>query len=91
MFRDTANQVGKIALGLIKNASSKINNIAWQRINQVITQGGKEIERILPKVLHGAIDDVYQMPFRLLRRFGKEQFHKLKKKYFALTNYCYVI
>ena len=28
--RDTVNQVGKIALEIIKNASSEINNIAWQ-------------------------------------------------------------
>ena len=57
--RDTDNQVGKIAPGLIKNASSEINNIAQQRINQMISQGGKEIERILPKILRGATEDVF--------------------------------
>ena len=41
--RDTVNQVGEIAPGLIKNASSEINNITQQRINQVISQVGKEI------------------------------------------------
>lgn len=41
MFRDTANQVGKIAPGLIKNASSEINNITQQRINQVIKEEKK--------------------------------------------------
>ena len=30
---DTVNQVGKIAPGLIKNASPEINNIAQQRMN----------------------------------------------------------
>ena len=35
--RDSVNQVGKIAPGLIKNDSSKINNIAQQQINQAIT------------------------------------------------------
>ena len=43
--RDTANQIGKLAPGLIKNASSEINNIAQQRINQIISQGEKETER----------------------------------------------
>ena len=43
--RDTVNQIGKIATGLIKNASSEINNIAQQRINQIISQGEKETER----------------------------------------------
>ena len=50
MLEDTVNQVGKIALGLIKNASVEINNIAKQRINQIIRQGG-------------AIEDMYQTPF----------------------------
>ena len=36
--------------GLIKNASLEINNIAQQRINQIINQGGN-VERILPKIL----------------------------------------
>ena len=35
--RDSVNQVGKIAPGLIKNDSSEINNIAQQQINQAIT------------------------------------------------------
>ena len=34
--RDTVNQLGKVAPGIIKNASSEINNIAQQRINQII-------------------------------------------------------
>ena len=61
--RDTVNQVGKIAPGIIKNASNEINNMAQQRINQIVCQGGKEVERVLPKILRGAIEDVYQTPF----------------------------
>ena len=78
--RDTVNQVGKIAPGLIKNASTEINNIAQQRINQIIREGGKEAERVLPKVLRGAIEDVYQTPSRFLGKFGKQQQNKLKNK-----------
>ena len=58
--RDTDNQVGKIAPGLIKNTSSEINNIAQQRINQMISQGGKEVEKILPKILRGATEDLFR-------------------------------
>ena len=64
----------------MKNAGNKINNIASQRINQIKTQGGKEMERVLPKILRGAIEDVYQTPFRLLGNFGKQQLNKLKRK-----------
>ena len=57
--RDAVNKLGKTALGLIKNDSFEINNIAQQTINQIIRQGGKEVERALPKILRGAIEDVY--------------------------------
>ena len=55
--RDTVNQVPKP--GGIKNASNEINNVAKQRINQIITEGGKEVESILSKILRGAMEDVY--------------------------------
>ena len=42
--------VRKIDLpGLIKNARSEINNIAQQRINQVIIQGGKKLSMFFQK------------------------------------------
>ena len=47
---DTVNQAGKITFGLIKNASKEINNVAQQRMNQIIRQGRKEVERVLPKI-----------------------------------------
>ena len=78
--RDTVNQAAKIVPGVIKNASNEINNIAKQRSDQIISQGLKEIERVLPKVLRGAIEDVYQTPFRLLGNFEKQQLNKLKRK-----------
>ena len=36
--RDTVNQAAKVATGVIKNASNELNNIANERINQIITQ-----------------------------------------------------
>ena len=69
--RDTVNQAGKTAPGLIKNASWEINNISQQRINQIISQGEKEIERVLPNILRGAIEEVYKTSFWLLRKFGR--------------------
>ena len=78
--RDTVNEAAEVAPGVIKSAANGINNIAKQRINQIIWQGRKEIERDLPKVLRGAIEDVYQTPVRLLRNFGKQQPNKLKRK-----------
>ena len=78
--RDTVNQIGKIAPGLIENANSEVNNITQPRINQIITHGGKEIERVLPNILRGSIEDVYQTSFRMLGKFGRQRFQKLKNK-----------
>ena len=80
--RNTVNQVGKIAPGIINKATSDINKIAQQRINQAIKTDGTEVERIAPKIIRGAIKDVYKTPFRLLGNFGKKQFQKIKSKLF---------
>ena len=63
----------------------EINNISQQRINQIIRQGGEEAERVLPNMLRGAIEDVYQTPFPLLGKFGKQQLNKLKKQNVTLN------
>ena len=78
--RDKVNQAAKVAPGVIKTAADDINKVAEQRINQMISKGGAEVERVLPKILRGAIEDVYQTPFRLLGNFGKQQLNKLKRK-----------
>ena len=80
--RDTVNQVGKIAPGIINKATSDINKIAQQRIDQAIRTGGAEIERVAPKIIRGAIEEVYKTPFRLLGDLGKKQFQKIKRKLF---------
>ena len=63
-----------------KNATKEINNVAQQIINQIINQEGKEVEKMLPKFLRGAIKDVYQTPFKLLGNFRKQQLNTLKNK-----------
>ena len=92
--RDAVNEGAKVAQGVIKGATNYINNIAKQRIDQIISHGGKEIDCVLPKVLRGVIEDVYQTPFRLLRNSGKQQLNKLKRKIyikntFIFLNYMY--
>ena len=66
---------------MIKAATNDINNIANGRINLIILQGGIVVERVLPKILRGAIEDVYQTPFRLLDNFVKQRLNKFKKIY----------
>ena len=80
--RDVVNQAGKVAPKLINQATGEINKIAQQRIDQVIRSGGAEIERVAPKIIKGAIEEVYKTPFRLLGNLGKKQFQKIKRKLF---------
>lgn len=46
----------------------------------MISQGGPELEHVLPKILRGPIEDVYQTRFRLLGDFGKKTFNNIKRK-----------
>ena len=77
--RDVVNQVGKVAPSIINKATSDINKIAQERIDQAIRIGGAEVERIAPKIIRGAIEEVYKTPFRLLGNLGKKQFQKIKQ------------
>ena len=74
------NQAAKIVPRVIKAATNDINEIAQNRINQIISKGGKEVECVLPKILRGATEDVYQTLFRLFGNFGKQQLNKIKRK-----------
>ena len=80
--RDTVNQVGKIAPKIITQATGEINKIAQDRIAQIIRSRGAEVERITPKIIRGAIEEIQKTPFRMLGNFGKEQFQKIKRKLF---------
>ena len=80
--RDTVNQAGKVAPKPISQATGEINKFSQQRIDQAIHSGGPEIERVAPKIIKGAIEDVYKTPFRLLGNLGKKQFQKIKRKLF---------
>ena len=80
--RDVVNQVGKVAPGIINKATSDINKIAQERIDQAIKSGGAEVETIAPKIIRGATEQVYKTPFRLLGNLGRKQFQKIKQKIF---------
>ena len=80
--RDVVNQAGKVAPGIISKATADINKIAKQRTDQVIRNGGAELERVAPKIIREAIEEVYKMPFRLLGNLGKKPFQKIKRRLF---------
>ena len=77
---DTVNQVGKVNPKIISQTTGEINKIAQQRIDQIIRSRGAEIERIAPKIIKRAIEEVYKTLFRMLGNFGKTQFRKIKRK-----------
>lgn len=60
--RDTVNQAAKVAPGVIKQATKDIDEMVKNKLNQEISAGGAEIERVLPKILRGAIGNVYKTP-----------------------------
>ena len=79
-MRDTVNQAAKVAPGIIKGVTNEIKYITQQRIDQMASQGGSEIKRVLPGILRGAMEGVYQTPFTLLGDFGKKTIEQIKTK-----------
>ena len=71
--RDVVNQVGKVAPKMISQTTGEINKIAQQIIDQVVRSGGTEIERVAPKIIRGAIEEVYKTPFRLQETISKNK------------------
>ena len=67
---------------MITQATGEINKVAQDRTDQLVRSGGAEVERVAPKIIKGAIEEVYETPFRLLGNLGKKQFQKIKEKQF---------
>ena len=78
--RDVVNQVGKIVPGVIDKATGKINKIVQQRIGQAIKTGGAEIERVAPKIIRGAIEEVYKNTVQISWKSWKTAVSKNQKK-----------
>ena len=74
--RDTVNQLGKIAPKITTKATSDINKIVKERIDQIVRSGGAEIELVALKVIKVAIEQVYKTPFRLLGNLIKNVLKK---------------
>ena len=53
------------------------------RLNQAISSGGAEIERVLPKILRGAIEDDYKTPLDSLVTLGSNNSIRSKRKYYV--------
>ena len=82
--RDTAYQAMKgldsLASKLIGRTLKEIHKIAEARIREVINNGWQQIQKIAPKTIRGAIEDVYKTSIRLLGNLGKKKFAQLKQK-----------
>ena len=65
---------------MITQATGEINKIAPDRIDQIVRSGEVETERVAPKIVKCAIEEVYKTPFRLLGDLGKKKFQIIKIK-----------
>ena len=88
--KDTVNEAAKVAPGVIKQATNDIDQMVKNRLNQAIKTGGAEIEHVLPKILCGAIEDVYKTPYSSLLILGNNNSIKLKRKCYVKILYLYI-
>ena len=70
----------RLAPKLIKQTSGEVDRLVKSRISQIINEGSGQIEKIAPRIIRGAIEDVYKTPFRLLGNFGKQKLAQAKRK-----------
>lgn len=63
----------KMVPGLIKNAANQVDWATEREIQQAVQQGRKEIERIAPKIIRQAIEEVCKTPFCLLGNIGRKK------------------
>ena len=63
---------------IIKHTTNQVDQIAQRCIQQIISQGGQQVEKIAPKIIKRAIEEVHKTLLRLLGKFGK------KNSYLAL-------
>lgn len=72
--RDTINTglntFKRIDPGLVENAGNKIDKVT-KKILQIMSQGGKELERVTPIIHKEAIGQLYRTPFGLLGKFAR--------------------
>ena len=87
--RDAVNQELKgldtIAPKLINQTSKELDRVAEARIRQLINKGDKQVKNIAPKIIRGAIEDVYKKPFRLLDNFGNKKLAQVKRKLLGIV------
>ena len=82
--RDTVNRTVKHldyrAPIILKKVSGKTDKVLQRRISQIIKEGGAEIERVGPKILRGAAEDLYNTHFHLLGNFGRRKLAQLRRR-----------
>ena len=66
---DTVNQAAKVSPGVIKATGNNTNTIATDRT--FFTQGGKEMERVLPKNIKESHQEHLSKPIQTFRWFWK--------------------
>ena len=76
--RDVVNQVGKVAPEIINQGTGEINKIIQERIDQAIRLGEAEIERVAPKIIKGAIEEVHKTLSDYLAILARNNFKKLR-------------
>ena len=76
----TFDRARDLAPNLIRTTSRELDAIAARRISQLTYTTGKEIQRIAPGIIRGAIEELYKTPFRLLGQFGRKKYKQLKAK-----------
>ena len=74
--RDTVNQAAQYVNKLAPELRKQADGILEKRIEDLMLRAGT----LEPKLIKGAIEDLYKTPFQLLGCFGRKKYEQLKSK-----------
>ena len=63
----------------MKKASREVAFVTEKRMRHFIQEGGREVERVAPKIKKKHHRKKYKTRFRLLGNFGEEEYLQMKK------------
>ena len=63
-------------------ATTGLDKVIAKRVEQLSRETGQTLKKIAPRLIRGAIEELYKTPFCLLGNLGRKKYKELKKNVF---------
>ena len=88
--KDAVNQAAKLLNSLapqlvnqlMDRATTGLDKVIAKRVEQLSRETDQTLKKIAPRLIRGAIEELYKTPFCLLGNLGRKKYKELKKNVF---------